>query len=410
MSLFDAIGGLGAIYGFNKGIKDVQGIGTEALTRAQTGATNLEKQTQFKPFTVTSGVGGGQFDKAGNLGLTMTPEQQAIQSQLQSFGTNQFGYLNDPAQREQEQGELIRMLQYGDTNTQQASQLNQFGGSMFDYLGDPAAREDEQTALMNMLANGNVAGREADIMSRLQASVAPEQERARLQLEQRLANQGRLGVQTSMFGGTPEALALEKAIAEQQAGFGVSAMEQARAEQGQESAQRLAALQEFRNRSQLAGTLGLDAMAEARAGQAQKSGQALAGLTEMRNRAQLSGQLGLDALTSSYAPLQSLLSTLSPALQAADIAGAGQRQGAQLGASMLQSGQETQLGAEVAAANLQQQQIQAIANLLGGQQANSVTGQTATTGLLEGLFDRFIGNNSTNAAQSVLDQIKNQEY
>lgn len=410
MSLFDAIGGLGAIYGFNKGIKDVQGIGEQALNRAQTGATNLEAQTQFKPFTVTSGVGGASFDQSGGLGLTMTPEQQAIQSQLQSFGTNQFGYLNDPAAREQEQGELIRMLQYGDTNTPQASQLNQFGGSVFDYLGDPAAREEEQTALMNMLANGNIPGREADIMSRLQASVAPEQERARLQLEERLAGQGRLGVQTSMFGGTPEALALEKAIAEQNAGFGVSAMEQARAEQGQESNQRLASLQEFRNRSQLAGTLGLDAMAEARAGQAQKSGQALAGLTEMRNRAQLSGQLGLDALTSSYAPLQSLLSTLSPALQAADIAGAGQRQGAQLGASMLQSGQETQLGAEIAAANLQQQQIQAIANLLGGQQANSVTGQAATTGLLEGLFDRFIGNNSSNAAQSVLDQIKNQEY
>lgn len=311
MSLFDAIGGLGAIYGFDKGIKDVQGIGTEALTRAQTGAKNLETQTQFKPFTVTSGVGGGQFDQAGNLGLTMTPEQQAIQSQLQGFGS-----------------------------------------SMFDYLGDPAAREDEQTALMNMLANGNVAGREADIMSRLQASVAPEQERARLQLEQRLANQGRLGVQTSMFGGTPEALALEKAIAEQQAGFGVSAMEQARAEQAQESNQRLAALQEFRNRTQL------------------------------------SGGLGLNALSASYQPLEALLGTLSPALQAADIAGAGQRQGAQLGASMLQSGQETQLGAEVAAANLQQQQIQAIANLLGGQQANSVTGQTATTGLLEGLFNK----------------------
>ena len=318
MSLFDAIGGLGAIYGFNKGIKDVQGIGEQALTRAQTGATNLEAQTQFKPFTVTSGVGGASFDQSGGLGLTLTPEQQAIQNQLQGFG-----------------------------------------GGMLDYLGDPAAREKEQTALINMLANGNIPGREADIMSRLQASVAPEQERARLQLEERLAGQGRLGVQTSMFGGTPEALVLEKAIAEQNAGFGVSAMEQARAEQEQESNQRLGALQEFRSRNELAGTL------------------------------------GIDALTSSYAPLESLLRTLSPALQAADIAGAGQRQGAQLGATMLQSGQATQLGAETAAANLQQQQIQAIANLLGGQQANTQTGQTAQTGLLESLFNRFTGNNTT---------------
>ena len=65
MSLFDAIGGLGAIYGFDKGIKDVQDIGEQALTRAQTGATNLEAQTQFKPFTVTSGVGGASFDQSG---------------------------------------------------------------------------------------------------------------------------------------------------------------------------------------------------------------------------------------------------------------------------------------------------------------------------------------------------------
>ena len=55
---------------------------------------------------------------------------------------------------------------------------------------------------------------------------------------------------------------------------------------------------------------------------------------------------------------------------------------------MLQSGQSAQMQAEVAAANLQQQQIQAISNLLGGQQANSVTGQTAQTGLLEGFFNK----------------------
>ena len=333
MSLFDAIGGLGAVYGFDKGIERTRELGETAYNRGEAAAASVAGQTQFKPFTVTSGVGGAQFDQAGGLGLTMTPEQQAIQSQLQGFGS-----------------------------------------SMFDYLGDPAAREDEQTALMNMLANGNVAGREADIMSRLQASVAPEQERARLQLEQRLANQGRLGVQTSMFGGTPEALALEKAIAEQQAGFGVSAMEQARAEQGQESNQRLAALQEFRNRTQL------------------------------------SGGLGLNALSASYQPLEALLGTLSPALQASDIAGAGQRQGAQFGSSLLQAGQEAQLKAEAAATNLQAQQIQAITNLLGGQQANSATGQTAQTGLFEDLFNRFIKKDGGTASQAVLDQIKNQEY
>lgn len=315
MSLFNAISGLGTIYAFDKSIKDVQDVGKSALGRAETAATNVAGQTQFKPFTVTSGVGGAAFGPQGDLSLSMTPEQQAIQSQLQGFGS-----------------------------------------SMFDFLGDPAKRGDEQTSMINMLTGGGTdrGTREAEIMSRLQAAQAPQQERARLGLEQRLANQGRLGVQTSMFGGTPEALALEKAIAEQQAGFGVSAMEQARAEQQQEANQTLAGLQEFRGRMGLA------------------------------------GELGLNALSSSYQPLESLLGTLTPALQGADLAAVGRQQGAQLGTSLLEAGLTKQVQAEQVAANLRQQQIQAISNLLVGQQANSVTGQVGATGLIEDLYNKYI--------------------
>jgi hypothetical protein len=389
MSLFDAIGGLGAIYGFDKGIKDVQDVGTDALKRAELGATDVETQTQFKPFTVTSGVGGGAFDAQGNLGLTTTPEQQAIQAKLQGFGSGVFDFLDDPVQREQEQTNLIKMLTTnGAVTTPESTMLNKFGTQAFDFLGDPVQREQEQSSLIRMLTGGGTdrGTREAEIMSRLQATQAPEQERARLGLEQRLANQGRLGVQTSMFGGTPEALALEKAIAEQQAGFGVSAMEQARAEQAQQSEQTLQGLQEFRGRMGLGGELGLGSLDAALASQGQRSTQTLQGLQEFRGRMGLGGQLGLDALSSSYQPLEALLATMTPALQGADLGAAGQRQGAQLGTSLLEAGLSQKTAAEAVAGNLRQQQIQAISNLLGGQQANSVTGQTGSTGLIEDLF------------------------
>ena len=55
------------------------------------------------------------------------------------------------------------------------------------------------------------------IYDQMQAAQAGETERRRLELENRLAAQGRLGTQTAAYGGTPEALALEKAIQEQQA-------------------------------------------------------------------------------------------------------------------------------------------------------------------------------------------------
>jgi hypothetical protein len=376
------------------GQQDVQAVfGQPSMPTYEGGLLGeIGRQSTFKPFGVTTPTGSrATFSSTGNLDTMLSPTEQALQEQMLGFGTRAFGFLDDPAAREQEQGDIIRMLQYGDTNTPQASQLNQFGSSMFDYLDDPLAREKEQTALMNMLANGNIPGREADIMSRLQASVAPEQERARLQLEERLAGQGRLGVQTSMFGGTPEALALEKAIAEQNAGFGVSAMEQARAEQAQESNQRLASLQEFRNRTQLAGTLGLDAMREARAGQAQKSEQALAGLGETRQRLGLLGDLGLQSIPSAYAGQNQLLANLAPGLDIARIGASLQSTGLGLGTQLAESTLESQLGYAALANALRQQQFQGLFDLLKGDQpAARQSATNPTQDFFETIMNRVI--------------------
>ena len=53
--------------------------------------------------------------------------------------------------------------------------------------------------------------REQDVYQRMRTAMSPEEERQRLALEQRMAAQGRMGVQTAQFGGTPEQLALAKA-------------------------------------------------------------------------------------------------------------------------------------------------------------------------------------------------------
>jgi len=67
----------------------------------------------------------------------------------------------------------------------------------------------------------------ADLYAKIQEMRNPEVARQRQALESRLAAQGRLGTQTSMFGGTPEALAMEKAIQEQQSADILSALTQA---------------------------------------------------------------------------------------------------------------------------------------------------------------------------------------
>ena len=256
----------------------------------------VERQSQFKPFTVTGTNVFGQPSAATisqtGTELALSPEEAALQRSLTSFGQGAFDFLSDPMAREAEQSALIGML------TQ-----------------DPTQR----------------AGREADIFQRLEAVQTPERERASLQLEERLLGQGRSGVQTAMFGGTPEQLALNKAIEEQRAASAVSAMEQARAEQ------------------------------------ALQSQQTLQGLGEFRGRAGLLGQLGLSAIPTAYTPQQELIRTLTPQLEASRLASSLQATGLGLGAGLAESAIESQLGFEGLKNALRQQQYQGLFDLLSAE-------------------------------------------
>ena len=188
-------GGLGGLLG---GLFSSDGLGD--LTNALSGIYNIQQQQEY----------------ARNLGPT-------VQAQVE-----------DLARRA---GESAQFQPYtltstpglgGVTMTEQGAQLS---------AGEPQARITEQalagaeTALQGLLAPREE--REAQILQALGQAQAPEIERQRLGLEQRLFSQGRGGVTTSAYGGTPEQLAMEKAIQEQQAQNVLAAMNQAGAEQQQ---------------------------------------------------------------------------------------------------------------------------------------------------------------------------------
>lgn len=312
------IGALGQAMLTDKAMKDI-GQARQEANIFFGGATDLptyeggllkeiERQGQFKPFTVTGTNVYGQPSAATvsetGTELALSPEEAALQKSLTGFGQYAFDLLGDPAQREAEQTALIGML------TQ-----------------DPAAR----------------ATRESDIFGRLEAAQAPERERARLQLEERLFGQGRGGVRTSMFGGTPEQLALNKAIEEQRAASAVSAMEQARLEQA----------------------LG--------------SEQTLAGLQEYRNRMGLLGEVGLGAIPTAYTPQTELLRMLTPQLEASRLASQLQATRLGLGAGIAESAIESQLGFEALRNALRQQQYQGLFDLLAAERSGQSSGTTTTT-------------------------------
>ena len=189
LGTFAGLLGLGAgVAGAATAYDDLREIGTTAKTEAETLASEILPMSQFRPFTVTSATG-GQFGvtptTSGGTAATMllSPEEQELQGMLM--------------------GQTQQFL--------------------------------DQSALP-------MGQREADVYGRIRAVQAPEEERQRLALEERLAQQGRLGVRTSMFGGTPEALAMEKAQAEARNQASLMAMQQAQAEQAQAQQMGLAAL------------------------------------------------------------------------------------------------------------------------------------------------------------------------
>ena len=128
---------------------------------------------------------------------------------------------------------------------QQAPTIGQFGqqalglgmaGLDAQAPADVEALRQQYTQLASQTAGRalqDTAGREADVFERIRATQRPEEERQRLALEERMAQQGRLGVRTAMYGGTPEHFALAQAQEEAQNRASLAAIQQAQAERQQ---------------------------------------------------------------------------------------------------------------------------------------------------------------------------------
>ena len=334
-------------------------IGTESILGTTVGGQQIPGtiglaneaigMSKFKPFTVTSSTG-SQFgatptiDADGNiLGTNVTNTlggtEQAIQNELlrqaqTGFAGNTLG-VNETrfgAQAALDRGnEQLVNNPYG-INTQQllAQSAADLGGMFMRQLAQP------------------MAGRETDVYNRLRAMQAPEEERQRLALEERLFNQGRMGVQTNMYGGTPEQFALSKAQAEAQNQASLMAMQQAQAEQQQQAALG----------SQFAGlgsnlALSEGAMRDAQQRRAFESlgfGQQAYGAATGLQQAQQ--QLNLGALSGAYMPQSQMLNVQQASQLYPQMQQQGQLYGAgQYGETMM-SGLEARLISEQARANL----------------------------------------------------------
>ena len=308
----------------------------------------------FQPYTVT-GAGGTITAGPSGTDYDLGTTGAGLQSALESAALSRFGTANVPAT---------------------ATQMGTIGGELLtsgqQQLGvDPFGLANQQQAAQSAFGLGEqfmgqagmpMGAREQEVYNRIRATQLGEEERQRLALEERLASQGRLGVQTAMFGGTPEQLALSKAQESAQNQAALMAMQQAQQEQQQQAAlgAQFAGLG-----SGLAGQRqALEAAQQARALQALQSGMGLA--TGGLGLEQAQQQIGLGALQGAYVPQAAMLSAFSPAINVASIADVARRQEGQYGLEAQLANLEADVGRRLGLAELYGGMFTGAGSLVGG--------------------------------------------
>jgi hypothetical protein len=231
------------------------------------------------------------------------------------------------------------------------------------------------TNLTSSFTDAGRKTREQDIFDRLQTLREPGNEESRITLDQQLFNQGRSGLRTAQYGGSPEELALQKAIQNQRSADAVTAIEQGRLEALDLSDAKLKGLQEARLQG--------DSLAD----------QIFNALGIQTDQVNVGTAATSRLLEDAFKPSLTLADLSLPSIQAADLANVQARQNAgyekDLGINTLNFDLET----EQSAGNLRLAQAEAILALLLGEQNNAQDSSGSDSGLnfLEKLMSE-IGN------------------
>ena len=383
-------GPAGSLLGTGLGIdalNEMRGLGKEAQTEALRIGQQAQQDTAFKPFSISTGFGGVQTDPTGGFTTTLSPQGQAQQQALQGItsgligGMGGMGAFNSVSQGLPERPD-VRYV--GGPVLPPSSSLRQppmspeqaINARIGEVVSSPTAPPPSfSTGAPNLSgiqnqafggiqgllqqAQGSTAGREQDIYDRIRATQMPEEQRQQLALNEQLAAQGRTGLRTAQFGGSPEQLAMEKARAEAMNQASLMSINQAE----QQRASDLAAA---------TGMFGLGSQASF--------------LPSGLQQAQL-GNIGA-SMGLQYQPENQLLASLTPALSLADLASVGQRQGA---------GYLAEAGATGLEANLAAQKTKAeglaglYSSLLGAQGNVASSGAGAAGNTTSGLLSSILG-------------------
>jgi len=307
----------------------------------------------FKPFTVTGPTGSIQATKAGGTKYTLDPTSEALQSALETQALSRFGTPVAGAGQLGAAGQ--QLLGVGQ---------QQLGVSPFGLAGQQQAAQSAFGLGQQFMGQAGMpmGAREQEVYDRIRATQLGEEERQRLALEERLFAQGRGGVQTAMFGGTPEQLAMAQAQEQAQNQAALMAITQAQQEQRQ--AADIGATYGQLGSNIATQRQALEAAQQLMAQQAMTGGMGLMagglGLEEAQQG------IGLSALQGAYLPQAAMLSAFSPALNVASLADVARRQSGQYAMETDIANLEAELQRQAGLSNLYSGLFSGATGLVGG--------------------------------------------
>ena len=209
------LAGAAAGVGVNDAIGRLQDIGQAGLTDYGNLAKTVTQDINFTPYALTSSLGTTQQTAPGVITQSLTPGQQSnvnAATALQGDLYNQA--LPDTS------GIVNQALTGANTG------LLNVGANQQDLASLRAGYGTAAQGMTGMLG-GSTTDMANTLFAQQQDMRSPTQQRQALELENRLRAQGRLGTSTAAYGGTPEQLAMSKAIQEQQAADAFTSMTQA---------------------------------------------------------------------------------------------------------------------------------------------------------------------------------------
>ena len=398
LGIASGIGSAAAGYGV---AQDISEAGANAANQMGQLATQLQGDTAFKGYGVTTGLGTSNVRPDGTTDIGVGPDANMM-SQGQSNMAGGSAGLGNALMMNQMTGGMHPGFLEEAQGLQSMNSYNSAGGGAYSLFNSAAqglgqsqggALGASQQAMNRSMMDP--ARREQAIYDKSMAMQQPGLDAQRAQQQAREYAMGRGGVRGSQFGGTAEDAATARAQAQAQNEAAFQAMGQAQTEMMNQGALANMYGQLGQNAAGLQGQLGsqLNQAGLGNAQLGQQAGMNIANIEAQRAglaqgqaglQGQLAGQMfnqGLQGYQTSYLPMEQQMMAMQLGGQNADRYQSGQFTGANLAAQLGLGGIQTQANMEKAASELYGNIFGAGMNALG-----SMSGMLGGLGASNGGF------------------------